>query len=383
MSHTLATAEGTRRYAARLTERLLEPSAERSPERPTERPAPEHFRTNRLNGSAGPAAALSLSSLGLGSYTGPATDAADREYADAVELAVRGGVNVIDCAINYRHMRSERALGAGLKRLFESGDCSRDEVFVMTKGGYLPFDGAPPRDPEQYYRETYMESGLLRPEQIVDGCHAIAPAYLTDQLSRSLANFGLSAVDIYFLHNVEQQLNGVDGATFRKRVVEAFAHLETEVATGRIGRYGVATWGGFFKAPRTPGALSLEALCELAREAGGERHHFAVVQAPFNPAMPEAADEPTQEWNGERIPLLQAAMRAGLYMVTSVPLMQTQVLPRLPQEWGKSFLPLTTRAQWALQWARSTPGVGAPLVGMRSRAHVEENLRVVAVPPLG
>jgi aryl-alcohol dehydrogenase-like predicted oxidoreductase len=41
-----------------------------------------------------------------------------------------------------------------------------------------------------------------------------------------------------------------------------------------------------------------------------------------------------------------------------------------------------TDAQRAIQFARSTPGISVALVGMRQKAHVEENLRVARVPPV-
>jgi aryl-alcohol dehydrogenase-like predicted oxidoreductase len=39
-------------------------------------------------------------------------------------------------------------------------------------------------------------------------------------------------------------------------------------------------------------------------------------------------------------------------------------------------------AQRALQFVRSTPGIGTALVGMKSVAHVDENAAVAAVPPM-
>ena len=69
-------------------------------------------------------------------------------------------------------------------------------------------------------------------------------------------------------------------------------------------------------------------------------------------------------------------------VVTSVPLLQTQVLPHIPEKFGPAMPGLATAAQRALQFVRSTPGVFAPLVGMRSAAHVAENTVVAGVPPL-
>ena len=357
----LATAEGTRRYAARLDAAC----------------APEHFR--ELPAEEG---ALRLSSLGLGSYTGPVGEEADRQYQEAVIEAVRRGVNVIDCAINYRHMRSERALGAGLRRLFDDGEASRDELFVMSKAGYLSFDGNVPPSPQDYFRAAYLDTGVIQPGELVAKSHCIAPAFLEDQLGRSLRNFGLDALDVYFLHNVEQQLDEVSPEIFDQRLEAAFVFLERAVADGRIGMYGVATWNGFRVPQESPGHLSLEKLIAAATRAGGEGNHLRVIQLPYNLGMLEALGTPTQGLEGGRVSLLEAASRFGLMVVTSVPLLQTQLLTHVPPAFANAMPGLTTAAQRALQFVRSTPGVFAPLVGMRGRAHVVENCALAQVAPL-
>jgi aryl-alcohol dehydrogenase-like predicted oxidoreductase len=43
---------------------------------------------------------------------------------------------------------------------------------------------------------------------------------------------------------------------------------------------------------------------------------------------------------------------------------------------------LTTNAQRAIQFTRSTPGISVALVGMGQREHVLENLGVAGVSPL-
>ncbi len=90
---------------------------------------------------------LSLSSLGLGTYLGEADAAADSAYTESIRQAVRSGVNVLDTAINYRHQRSERNIGAALGQMTASGELKRDEILVCTKAGYLCFDGEAPDDP--------------------------------------------------------------------------------------------------------------------------------------------------------------------------------------------------------------------------------------------
>src|SRR4029450_1196453 len=93
------------------------------------------------------ASELCLTSIGLGTYLGEPDDAADANYVDAISTAVRSGINLLDTAINYRHQRSERNVGAALAQLIAAGDLQRDEVLVCTKAGYLSFDGNLPADP--------------------------------------------------------------------------------------------------------------------------------------------------------------------------------------------------------------------------------------------
>src|SRR5437762_10407810 len=106
-----------------------------------------------------PCGSLQVSSIGIGTYLGEADEETDRRYTEAVARAVELGANVIDTAANYRFQRSERSIGAALKELSERG-FAREEIVVCTKGGYLPFDGAPPRDVRQYIDENFIKPGI-------------------------------------------------------------------------------------------------------------------------------------------------------------------------------------------------------------------------------
>lgn len=351
-----ATPDGTEAYALRLP-----------------RAASGHFRM--LDGCR-------ASSIGIGTYLGPEDDATDAQYRDAVIRAVEQGVNVVDTAVNYRYQRSERAVGAALAALVSAGSLRREEVIVATKGGFIPFDGAVPPDPHRYFTETYLEPGTLAPADVVAGCHSMTPRYLRDQLERSRRNLGLDTLDVYYLHNPEMQLAEVDRAAFLARVRAAFSTLEGAVAEGKIRRYGTATWTGCRQPPSAPDHLSLAELVRAARDVGGEGHHFRVIQLPYNLAMPEAFTRANQPVHTETVPVLVAAERLGLYVVASASVYQGQLARNLPLVITE-FLPgLATDAQRALQFVRSTPGIGTALVGMKSVAHVDENLALAAVPPV-
>ncbi len=164
-----ATSEGTARYRERFNDRA----------------AASHFRQ---------AQDLTLSSVGIGTYLGDPDPETDERYTESIVRAVERGVNVIDTAANYRFQRSERAIGKALQQLTANAGFARDEIVICTKGGYLPFDGAPPRDVRAYVEETFVKPGIARFEDIVGGSHCLTPAYLQNQLDQSRRNMDVDSV---------------------------------------------------------------------------------------------------------------------------------------------------------------------------------------------
>jgi len=321
-----------------------------------------------------------MSSIGLGTYLGHWDDQTDRMYQESIKRAIELGCNVIDSAINYRFQRSERSIGVALKQLFDAGKVKRDEIIVATKGGFFSFDGEPPRDASGWVRENLIQTGVARPEDIVDS-HCMSPAYLDHELSRSLENLGLETIDIYYVHNPESQLDGVSRDEFLERALAAFEFLEKAAAEGRINVYGTATWNGYRVSPRSQGYLSLAEMEQVAREAGGENHHFRVIQLPHNLGMPEALTTANQTVDGEQLSTLEAATRLGITVMCSASMLQARLSQSLPEFVAAAFKGLSTDAQRAIQFVRSTPGVTTALVGMSQRSHVEENMMVARVSP--
>jgi aryl-alcohol dehydrogenase-like predicted oxidoreductase len=259
---------------------------------------------------------------------------------------------------------------------------ARDEVIVATKGGFVPFDGAMPRDPGAYFTERYLRPGIVSPDDVVGGAHCMTQRFLSDQIDRSRKNLGLATLDIYYVHNPETQLEELGREAFLGRLREAFESLETAVADGRIARYGAATWNGFRVDAGTSGHLSLEEVIGVAREVGGAGHHCKVIQVPYNLAMTEAFTRATQRIGGDMVTLVEAARRLAVYVMASASVYQGQLTRNLPPVVAE-FLPgLQTDAQRAIQFVRSTPGIGTALVGMKTVDHVEENATVTGVPPL-
>jgi aryl-alcohol dehydrogenase-like predicted oxidoreductase len=350
-----ATAEGTKRYAERF--RGLA--------------AAGHFREVQL---------LALSSLGIGTYLGQPDDKTDGGYAASVIAAIENGINVIDTAINYRFQRSERSIGAALKQLAQKG-FSREEFIICTKGGYLTPDGAMPSEPNEYFYREYIQPGIFKPDEIVQGSHCMTPRFLENQLGRSLRNLGVDSIDVYYLHNPETELTEVSRPDFMERVRDAFIYLESAVAAGKIQFYGMATWNGFRQEATARESLQLGELEQLARDIAGEKHRFRFVQLPFNLAMTEALTLGNQTIGGETKTVMEAASELGIHLIASASLLQGQVARNLPPFVAQA-LGLQTDAERALQFVRSSPGITTALVGMSHPEHVRANARLVGVPPV-
>lgn len=348
-----ATVEGTNRYAERWKQQFQ----------------PGFYRASRTR--------LALSSVALGTYLGEADDATDSLYVDAIARAFASGVNVVDSAINYRCQRSERVIGKVLRECIASGAVARDEVVVCTKAGYVPLDGDAPASREayqSYLKREYFDAGVITPQDLVSGGHAMTPAFLRDQLQRSLRNLGVARVDYLYLHNPEHQLSVVARDEFTTRLRAAFETMEQLANEGSIGAYGCATWNGLRLPAGSAGHLSLYELVATAREVAGDRHHFSIVQLPINLSMSEAMRVSTQrDPRGRLVHVTDAAAELGIDLVASAPLMQGQLTRDLPALVRELF-PGTSDAQKALAFVRSVPGVVTVAVGMKSGIHVEENL---------
>jgi aryl-alcohol dehydrogenase-like predicted oxidoreductase len=346
----MATPAGTDRYRERFADGL----------------SADYFET--LDG-------ISLSSVGFGTYLGDPTDEDDERYRDALVTALECGINAVDTAINYRCQRSERVVG----RAIEAAAVDRDEVFVATKGGYVPFDTTPPDDVEQYVDEQYIRPGLVDPADLGEGLHCMTPEFIDHQFDLSLANLGVDTIDCYYVHNPEAQLPIRSREAVYDQLEATFTRLEERVAAGDLERYGLATWTAFRVESDEPAFLSLYEVLDRARAAaaavGADDHHFRAIQLPFNPMMSEAFTVRSHETR-EDVPIpnvLSVARAADVGVFTSATLAQGEILEKgIPEDveiWFKG----DTVAQKAINFARSAPAVTCALVGSRRPAHILEN----------
>ena len=324
-----------------------------------------------------------VSSVGVGTYLGDSTDAADERYHDAIVESLESGVNVVDTAINYRHQRSERVVGAAIR----DADVDREAVMVSTKGGFVPFDGERPNDASAYIESEFLDTAILDREDLVMG-NSLAPAFLDWSLDRSLSNLGLDTVDLYYLHNPEAQLTRFDRETVYERLEDAFTRLEKRAAAGDIRHYGLATWEAFRVPPDHEKYLSLPEVVSRARtasdRAGTGGTHLRAIQLPFNVHMADAFSLSAHDGADGSQSALWFANDAGIDVFTSASILQGDLAEagEIPEA-VDSKLSGETPAQRAINFARSAPGVTSALVGTGSPEHAAENVAAGTFAPMG
>lgn len=322
---------------------------------------------------------LSLSNVGIGTYLGEPDAQTDQLVTDAVKKSILLGINVVDTAINYRSQKAERSVGRAISELIEDGKITRDEIFISSKNGYVTNDADVQLGFWEYVKEEYSQKGVIQEGDVTSGYHCMTVPYLSDQLERSLKNLNIECLDLIYLHNaVEGQIKDVSKDKFLENLKSVFELYEQKRKEGKIKFYGMATWECFRVPSDNPQYLSLEDTVNLAKQVGGENHGFRFIQLPYNMNYDQALLAKNQTLANEHVSILESAVRLGIGVFTSVPFMQGRLLaPGVMPEFNELKPSLR-----ALQFIRSTPGVLAPLVGQKSKAHVLENLEIMKIPSM-
>lgn len=325
---------------------------------------------------------LHLSSIGMGTYLGQPSEEDDQAVENAVFESVKSGaVNVIDTAINYRAMRSEKSIGRALLRLVKDRIISRDQIFISTKNGYITNDGDYPNiDVMEYIHRMYIQTDVITADDISSGYNIINPNYLAKCIDKSLMNMHVSSIDLVYIHNAfESWYQDVSREQFMEMLVKAFEVYEKYRAKNKIRYYGMATWTCFRVPPTSPEYLSLEQAVKCAESVGGRDHGFRFIQLPYNLAYSEALLLRNQSVRSEEnLTILQAAEKLNIGIFTSIPLFQGRLLRSQIPDYGGISDPVAK----LVQIIRSSPSVIAPLIGQKKAEHVEENLKTANMPPL-
>lgn len=327
---------------------------------------------------------LYLSSIGMGTYLGKPNKEDDQSMENAVYESIKSGsVNVVDTAINYRAMRSEKSVGRALLRLINDGIVTRDQVFVSTKNGYITNDGDYPEiDVMEYVQTMFISNGIMHADDISSGYNVLNPNYLKRCIDRSIANLHLATLDLVYVHNpFESWYEDVSREDFFQMLSKVFEAYEEYRTLDKLRFYGMATWTCFRVPPDSKEYLSLEDITKTAEKVGGlGKHGFRFIQLPYNLAYSEAILLKNQSVGTEKnLTILEAAEKLKIGVFTSIPLFQGRLLRTKIPDYGG----LTDQVSKLLQIVRSSPSVIAPLVGQKEPNHVEQNLKISSVSPMG
>jgi len=293
----MATPDGTAHYFKRLTHKNI--------------PA----TSIRTLGKTG----FRVSRIGFGGYR---VQHHSVEHAKALRYALLNGFNLIDTSSNYTDGGSEMLIGNLLQEMFEREELDRNEVVIVSKGGYV--QGQNLKIASQYETENHPFPDMVK---YLEACwHCIHPDFLEEQLSRSLERLCLPSIDIYLLHNPEyflshkQKNNGVDVTVARddyySRIHKAFEWMEEKVAEGKIKAYGVSS--NTFTSPAGDFEFtSLTRLLEIAASIS-TNNYFRIIQFPFNLFETAACQELNQSSGRES--LLDLATARGIGTLVNRPL---------------------------------------------------------------
>ena len=332
---------------------------------------------NVVRSTTGP---FEISSIGIGTYLGVSDDATDLAMERCLVSALRAGVNVIDTAPNYRAERSETVVGRALAAAAAEG-IRREDLVVCTKVGFLPYHLSGPIDPNRFYRERFVNTGILQPDWIHDTSQCFHPEYIAWQLKESLGRLRSGWVDIYYLHNPEALCLSLSLIQVERVVRRAFAKISEFCRDETVRFVGLSTWGAFINKDG-PERLSLGDVARWAREEGLDSY-FRFIQLPLSLGRPDALTSQTQEFEGREWSAIRLARYLKLSVIASAPFLNGTLLQTpLPPELGRVFPNTRSDAQRCLEFSRSAPGVTSSLVGTKNLEHLQEIIEVAIRPRL-
>ncbi len=345
---------------------------------------------------------LTTSKVGFGGYR---IDDGTPAHREALEKALLSGCNLIDTSTNYTDGESERCVGAVLGPLVRAGKLRREEIIVVSKIGYVQGTNLTLVQEREAAGEPFPEM-----VKYMEGCwHCIHPAFLGEQLHRSLGRLQLDTLDVCLLHNPEYFFSDAKKrgrghldslrTEFYRRLSDAFAFFESQVAEGAIRWYGVSSNTAVSPAS-DPEATSLSRMLAAAREAAGDDHHFRVLQVPMNLFEAGGVLERNTGPNHQQT-VLEAAVEAGIGILVNRPLnaitgnrmlrladffvegepidadAQLQAVADLEMKWRRELAPEIKTSPGSLppsdffRWADQLRGLSPQLEGLEHWEHIE------------
>jgi aryl-alcohol dehydrogenase-like predicted oxidoreductase len=280
-----------------------------------------------------------------------------REEIALVHAALDSGINFFDTSDWYSQGQSEVVLGRALKG-------RRSSAIVATKGGYtVPRGGTLIARVKPYLRPIARYVKVTRRRGIATAGGTppqdFSPEYLSSAVDASLRRLSTEYIDLYQLHSPSR------GVIDAREYVGVLTELQ---AQGKIRHYGIAADGpdDVWNVTSDGSVASVQVPLSLLEHAASER------------LLPAARTA------GVAV-IARSCYAAGLFSEGLTEERVRQLTPdwleilRLRDVAHSLGRPLL---EAALQFDLGQNGVDVTIVGMRTRAHLEANLRNYRAPAL-
>ena len=314
---------------------------------------------------------LNNSKLSIGLYQGSDNDEVDQYLFDVIEHAIKIGINNFDVAPNYRNTRSELVLG----RIFKKS--KSENIFITTKGGFVPFDFSDATINESDYIHTNFINTSLATKNTFDFYHfqSFDPRYLEHEFNLSLQRLNVDKIDLYYLHNPEYLLARVDKETFLIQMNSVYIWLKQKIDNKQILNFGISTWDGFFYEDANK-RLQMIDFIDLAVKHN-IMDHFKAIQFPFNILKTDAFSKATQFIDNGFISLIRAAIKYNISCITSAPFGQGQIKNiHFPSQISDNFYG-SNNFQKALSFCLSAPYIQTVIFGTLKLTHLDQAIEVL------
>ncbi|MCW3094986.1 MAG: Aldo/keto reductase family protein [Chthonomonadaceae bacterium] len=304
---------------------------------------------------------LEVSEIGLGCARLGGIMAQNQSRSESPENLLRqaldAGITFFDTADMYTQGESETLIGKAFAG-------KRDKVVIASKGGYcLPTQRKLIARIKPLIRPLVRALGLKRqnlPASVAGSMSQdFSPDYLGNAVEASLRRLKTDYLDLYQLHSPPQ-------ATIRSG--EFVGTLEKLKNQGKIRYYGVAV------------DTVEDAVCCL------DYPEISSVMLPFGLLDLEALDTFFVPAEARQLAVItRGCFGGGLLSLDLAPQQLQEKTPKwreilkfrqLAEQNGRSVLEL------ALQFSQSLRPISLNLLGMRTEAHLQTNLKYLAAPPL-
>ena len=310
-----------------------------------------------------------ISKLSLGLYQGTDNDLIDAQLSEVIAEAIKLGINNFDVAPNYRNTRSENILGKIIK--------NKEDIYVTTKGGFVPFDFNDKNiDEKSYVNNKFISTGIFDKESFDQYYfQTFNTKYLEYELKNSLLRLNSEKIDLYYIHNPEFLLKKVSYEKFIEVMNNVLSWIRLKIEKKEILNFGISTWDGFFENDISK-RLQLEDFIRISKE-NKIIENFKFIQFPFNILKTDAFTKATQIIQNKNISLIRAANYYNLNCFSSAPYGQGKINEiELPDEINKTFYG-KNNFQKALSFCMSAPNIKTIILGTCKLNHLYDAIDVV------